>query len=193
MEEYKTIAKGPYIICLKEISKEGIMSNSSWTVYKKTARKIRYKCNQKKCNCRAEICLCEDKDETTYTATIIGNHSNHENNLAKPIRKHLIATIAKASYSENNIKEAIATEMAIQVSPQTIYRIKKSISLGGSWEILWRKIPSFVEALNQKIELAAYKEIENSNFILIFMAMPYIQSFVESEASLNLIFIDGTF
>ena len=83
--------------------------------------------------------------------------------------------------------------MAIQVSPQTISRIKRSTSLNGSWEVLWRKIPSFVEALNQKMKLASYKEINNSNFILIFMALPYIQAFVESEALLNVIFIDGTF
>ena len=165
------IAKGSYIQCLQAISKNGIENETSWHNRGTTSFKVRYECSQKNCNCKAEIHVLENEEngELFYQAVIIGNHQNHDKKIPKPIKEHLVMAVAKATSSgAKNIKEAIASDVGIQIDNRKIYRIKKVNLIDNNWISSWKKLPSFVETINKIKKLAFYDE---NNFLFFLHSL----------------------
>ena len=189
MEKEVILCRGSYHQCIQSISLNGIDNQTRWHVVSRTSLKTKYKCCQRNCNCKAEIRAYEENEETTFQAVILGMHENHDIVLTKPLREHLVLTVAKAVTSNTKgIKEAVATEVKEQINPRVINRIKRLRIIDGAWESLWLKLPSFVEIINTEQNLA----FMNAGKQFIFLTFPYTKKFVNSKAFLDVIFIDGT-
>ena len=186
------IASGSYYECIQAISVHGIQHETGWHTIKKTPHKVQYQCCQKRCRCKAEVHLKEDgpSGEIIYEAIIIGSHQDHDKPMSKPLREHLVAAVTNAmSSGAKGLKEAVATEVKVQVSQRKISRIKKLEKLDGDWESLWRKLPSFIDTINEKQKLGF---IDEEKFF-VFISFPYVQNFTRSMAFLGVVFVDGTF
>lgn len=195
MEKEKTLLlTGSYMNCMKEISNNGISNDTHWLVKKKTDYRIVYKCAQKECECVAELVSELINYDIIWKAYIIGVHKNHNESIPKPLKEHLKMAVAKSLISSSiNIKESVTSEVKMQISRQTINRVKKSCFINGAWESLWKKLPSFVEVMNRDQTLSNLWLDEDGEIIAIFLTFPYVKTFCKSDAFVNLIFIDGTF
>ena len=112
MLSFEVVEKGCYYKCIQAISLNGINNKTRWHISKRTPKKTQYHCAQPDCPCKAEIRLCNEYGEELYEAIIFGSHQNHMDTNAKPLREHLVVTVAKAvSSGAKGIKEAIATEV----------------------------------------------------------------------------------
>ena len=114
------------------------------------------------------------EDEVLFKAIIHGNHNYHEDFIPKPIHEHLVHVITKAAASHSYLKEAVATETGIQISPRTITRIR--MINDGSWENMWKKIPSFIAKINSNGQnlghIKFHEEFSDVN-MAVFVAFPF--------------------
>lgn len=187
------IKSGEYQTCIRVMSVSGVINNTHWIIKKKTDSRILYKCAHENCNCRAEVISKIINGDITWEAYQIGTHTNHTQNLAKPLKEHLIMAISKASYENKSIQESIISDVKMKVSNQTINRIKRTKYILNIWESMWKKLPDFVNLLN-KDQILSHIWIENEdNIKSVFLTFPYVDIFCKSDAFLNIIFVDGTF
>ena len=144
----------------------------------------------KECNCRAELMSYYKGGEVLWKAFQYGEHQNHKKNCPKPLKEHLVLAVAKSSLENQKL---IHEEIGTFVPDYTIRRIKREKLSDNSWELLWKKLPSFIESL-KKNGIQADLSIGNDEVIKsIFVAMPHSPIFCNSAAFLGMVFIDGTF
>ena len=191
----KMLCNGSYQSCLQAASKNAIKNNIRWLIKKKSNHRIVYKCAQEKCTSTCEVRASLEDGNIIWGAFLNINHHDHDQNkfLSKPLREHLMMAIAKASALEpKSLTKAVSSEVNVSISSSQISRIKRQKLLDNAWESLWRKLPSFVEAINSTNELADLK-MDGNEIKSLFLTFPYAHSFCNSNAFLNIIFIDGTF
>ena len=189
--EKTLLCKGSYQICVRKLSQAAVKNGTSWLIIKKKEHRIRYKCAMKECNCRAELMSCLKSGEIIWKAFQYGEHDEHEKFFhPKPLKEHLLLTVAKSSFESQKL---IHEEIGTFVPEYIIRRIKREKLSDNSWELLWKKLPSFVESL-QKNQIHADLLVGEDNVIKsIFVAMPNAPKFCSSSAFLGMVFIDGTF
>lgn len=144
--EKTLICKGSYQTCMRMLSREAVKNATSWLILKKKNFRIRYKCAMKECNCRAELMSYYKGGEVLWKAFQYGEHQNHKKNCPKPLKEHLVLAVAKSSLENQKL---IHEEIGTFVPDYTIRRIKREKLSDNSWELLWKKLPSFIESLKK--------------------------------------------
>ena len=187
------LERGAYSRCIQAISKNAIENGTSWRTKKKTDARTIYICSQPKCRCMAEIRSIEIVGEILSEAFLIGKHEFHEIDNPKPLHEHLVQVVARATDSgAKSLKEAIATEVGMQIPYRNIARIRRINLPDRAWEPLWQKLPNFVKRINKNQQLAFVDE-EDGLIKSVFIAFSYTENFTTSEAFIDLIFLDGAF
>lgn len=185
-----------YFCCLQFLSTNAIDNGTHWLIVKDKEARTLYKCADPKCPCKSEIIKELIDGDTIYYVNQIGIHQNHQSVSPKPLKEHVINAVTSALAASNDskyIRQAVAEEVQMQINPQTINRIKRKILINSAWEPLWKKLPSYVNVMNEEQTLSHLWTNESGHIIGVFLTFPYVRNFCSSDAFLNMIFLDGTF
>ena len=81
----------------------------------------------------------------------------------------------------------------MKIPRYTINRVKRVKLSNNDWEVLWKKLPDYIELLNEQQKIAEIMQDADETIKLIYIEMPYSKNFCSSAAFLHLVFLDGTF
>lgn len=76
--ERKKLISGNYLMCIIELSKNGVQNGTHWLIIKNKENRNLYKCAHENCTCKAELkSELDDDNEVSWNAYQIGIHHDH--------------------------------------------------------------------------------------------------------------------